>query len=78
VLAKKTAKRTKTILSLLLLNALTPINYWSCMLKKGFCKNILTKQAHSGQEKLTASGQETLTNQGRDLRSLSYLNRCLF
>jgi hypothetical protein len=31
------------------------------MLKKGFCKDILTKQAYSGQEKLTGAGQETLT-----------------
>jgi len=41
---------------------LAPINYWSRMDKKGFCEDILTKQAHSGQEKLTVFGQETLTN----------------
>jgi len=29
--------------------------------KKGFCEDILTKQAYSGQERLTGSGQETLT-----------------
>jgi hypothetical protein len=32
------------------------------MLKKGFCEDILAKQAHSGQENLSSSGQETLTN----------------
>ena len=37
--------------------------------KKGFCKANLTKQAYSGQERLTDSGQETLTKQVRDLIS---------
>ena len=31
------------------------------MCKKGFCEDILTKQAHFSQETLTGFGQETLT-----------------
>ena len=30
--------------------------------KKGFCEDILTKQTHFSQEKLTGIGQETLTS----------------
>jgi len=37
--------------------------------KKGFCEDILTKQACFGQERLTGFGQETLTKQLRGLRS---------
>jgi hypothetical protein len=31
------------------------------MLKKRFCKDILTKEPHFGQKKLTGLGQENLT-----------------
>jgi hypothetical protein len=40
---------------------LDPCEQGSKLLKKGFCKDILTKQAHSGQKNLTGSGQENLT-----------------
>ncbi len=60
VFAKKTIKRTTDKPSLLLLNAY-PNNSWLLLDKKGFCEDILTKQAHSGQENLTGLGKETLT-----------------
>ena len=45
------------------------MNYWSKLDKKGFCEDILTKQACFGQERLTGFGQETLTKQVTDIRS---------
>ena len=46
-----------------------PSNQGSKLDKKGFCEDILTKQTHFGQERLTGLGQETLTNQIDSLRS---------
>jgi hypothetical protein len=46
---------------------LTPTIHDGLLDKKGFCEDILTKQAHFGQETLTALGKETLTNQERVL-----------
>ena len=40
----------------------TPSKQGSKLDKKGFCKDILTKEVHFGQERLTGLGQETLTN----------------
>ena len=39
----------------------TPCKQGSKLDKKGFCKDILTKQTHLGQETLTGLGQESLT-----------------
>ena len=52
-------------------------NLWTKLDKKGFREDILTKQSHFSQERLTGSGQETLTILFSDviLKNLGFLGR---